>query len=252
VDLTESYKSLSEALQHAGIHTRTDIHIHYLDSEMIEQQGLDCLQGMDAVLVPGGFGERGIEGKIAAAGWARENRVPYLGICLGMQLATVEFARNVAGLAQAHSSEFQRQTPDPVIALITEWRDRDGQTEVRDSDSDMGGTMRLGSQLCHLREGTLARKIYGKAEIMERHRHRYEFNNRYLEPLGSNGMVFSGVSVDDLVEMIELPEHPWFVGCQFHPEFTSTPRDGHPLFSSYVMAARARHEAQDRRQAAAQ
>ncbi len=239
--LTEAYKSLSEALAHAGVHTGTKVEIVYVDSEQIEQGGTDCLDQMDAVLVPGGFGERGIEGKILAAGYARKNQVPYLGICLGMQVAVIEFARNVAGLEGAHSSEFDRQTPHPVIALITEWRDERGRLETRSEASDLGGSMRLGGQNCRLEPGSLARAVYGKAQIRERHRHRYEFNNRYLNPMKDAGMRFSGWSLDNqLVEIIEMPDHPWFIACQFHPEFTSTPRDGHPLFCGFIRAALAR------------
>ena len=244
VDLTESYKSLTEALMHAGIHTLSRINIHYIDSEGIEQDGTDALQGMDAVLVPGGFGRRGTEGKIAAIRYAREHRVPYLGICLGMQLAVIEFARNVAGLAGAHSTEFDARTPHPVIALITEWLDREGHIEQRNANSDLGGTMRLGGQACKLAEHSLARSIYGRDQIVERHRHRYEVNNVYLPRLEQEGLKVSGTSAEGktLCEMIELPAegaqaHPWFVGCQFHPEFTSNPRVGHPLFISFVQAA---------------
>ncbi len=239
VDLTESYKSLSEALTHAGIHTRTGIDIEYVDSETLEMEGCDRLRDVDAVLVPGGFGERGIEGKIAAVKYARENKIHYLGICLGMQVEVIEFARNVAGLERAHSTEFDPTTPDPVIALIEEWIDRDGTVQQRSKDSDIGGTMRLGGQKCNLSTGTRTHQCYGQDQIVERHRHRYEFNNQYRETLESAGLVVAGISEDDLVEVIELNEHPWFVGCQFHPEFTSSPRDGHPLFSGYVQAARA-------------
>jgi CTP synthase len=238
VDLTESYKSLTEALIHAGIHTHSRVQIHYLDSEDIEQKGTDSLLGMDAILVPGGFGKRGTEGKIAAIRYARENQVPYLGICLGMQLAVVEFARDVAGMAGAHSTEFDRGTPYPVIGLITEWLDREGRVEKRSEDSDLGGTMRLGGQVCQLAEGSLARQVYGKAEITERHRHRYEVNNTLLAKLEEKGLRVAGRAPGtDLCEMVELPGHPWFVGCQFHPEFTSNPRTGHPLFIAYVKAA---------------
>ncbi len=238
VDLTESYKSLSEALTHAGIHTLSKIRIHYIDSEHIESQGTGCLEDMDAILVPGGFGKRGIEGKIAAIRYARENAVPYLGICLGMQLAVIEFARHKAGLVGANSTEFNTETAFPVIALISEWMNADGKIETRSIHSDLGGTMRLGGQECLLGEGTLARKIYGTERIVERHRHRYEVNNQYLPQLEKAGLRVSGVSVSrDLCEMIELPNHPWFVACQFHPEFTSSPRTGHPLFESFVRAA---------------
>ena len=239
VNLADAYMSLNEALKHAGIHTHTEVKIHYVDSEEVVKHGTQLLHGMDAILVPGGFGERGIEGKIAAAGLAREHRIPYLGICLGLQVAVIEFARNVAGLKDAHSTEFDRNTPHAVIAMITEWQDRNGTREQRSERSDLGGTMRLGAQAAHLKSGTLAYKLYGKEAIMERHRHRYEFNNRYLETLEQRGLVFSGFSVDQLVEMIELPDHPFFIASQFHPEFTSTPRDGHPLFSGFIRAARA-------------
>ncbi len=240
VDLTESYKSLTEALNHAGMHTETKVHIHYIDAEEIERDGCGVLDEMDAILVPGGFGKRGTEGKIAAIRYAREYRRPFLGICLGMQLAVVEFARNVAGLAGAHSTEFDPATAHPVVGLITEWQDRSGKRETRDEDSDLGGTMRLGGQLCKLAPDTLARQIYGSDEIIERHRHRYEVNNRLLAGLESEGLVVGGRAPGtELCEMVELPQnvHPWFVGCQFHPEFTSNPRQGHPLFTAYVNAA---------------
>jgi CTP synthase len=238
VNLTESYKSLSEALIHAGIHTRTRVKIRYVDSEVIEQKGLEVLGKADAILVPGGFGERGVEGKIMAVRYAREHRIPYLGICLGMQVAVIEFARNVAGLEGAQSTEFYRETPHPVIGLITEWQDHTGKIERRDENSDLGGSMRLGGQTCKLVPDTLARRVYGKDEIVERHRHRYEFNNAYREVLQRAGMTISGTSVDgNLVEMVEIADHPWFVACQFHPEFTSTPRDGHPLFTGFIEAA---------------
>ncbi len=243
VDLTESYKSLTEALVHAGIYTRSKVKVHYIDSEEIETKGCAVLTGMDAILVPGGFGRRGTEGKIAAVRYARENKVPYLGICLGMQLAVVEYARDVAGMGGAHSTEFEKSSPYPVIALITEWQDASGKLEKRDENSDLGGTMRLGGQVCKLLDGTLAREIYGKAEIVERHRHRYEVNNTLLSELEAKGLIVSGRAPGtDLCEMIELPKetHPWFVGCQFHPEFTSSPRHGHPLFTSFVRAAIAR------------
>jgi CTP synthase len=240
VDLTESYKSLTEAMRHAGIHTRSQVNIHYIDSEAIEKEGVACLKGKDAILVPGGFGKRGVEGKIAAIRYARENKIPYLGICLGMQLAVVEFARNVAGMAEAHSTEFEKATPYPVIGLITEWLDASGKIEKRSEDSDLGGTMRLGGQRCKLLADTLTRQVYGKDEIIERHRHRYEVNNTLLAQLVEKGLVVSGRAPGtDLCEMVELPlaDHPWFVGCQFHPEFTSNPRDGHPLFKAFVAAA---------------
>ena len=222
VDLTESYKSVTESLIHAGIHNRTKVKINYIDSEDVEKS-TDCLSGLDAILVPGGFGERGVEGKIRTAQYARENKIPYLGICLGMQVAVIEFARNVAGLKGAHSSEFKKDLDHPVIGLITEWTTERGAVEKRSEDSDMGGTMRLGGQPCHLVAGTLAADVYGKDEITERHRHRYEFNNNYMEKLESAGLCFSGKSQDGtLVEMIENPNHPWFIACQFHPEFKST------------------------------
>ena len=246
VDLTESYKSLIEALSHAGMHTESKVKIHYIDSEVIERDGCCVLETMDAILVPGGFGKRGTEGKIAAIGFARENKVPYLGICLGMQLAVVEFARDVAGMEGAHSTEFERDTAFPVIGLITEWKDRSGKIEKRSEESDLGGTMRLGGQVCLLKEGTLARAIYAAPEILERHRHRYEVNNTLLAQLEEKGLVVSGrAPITELCEMIELPTdvHPWFVGCQFHPEFTSNPRTGHPLFTAFVRAAIAHNQA---------
>jgi CTP synthase len=245
VDLTESYKSLSESMIHAGMHTKSRVKIHYIDSEQIENSGADCLKGMDAILVPGGFGKRGVEGKIAAIRYARENKVPYLGICLGMQLAVVEFARDVAGMTDAHSTEFDPATTHPVIGLITEWLDRTGQIEKRTEQSDLGGTMRLGGQPCELKEGTLARQIYGAASVVERHRHRYEVNNTLLAELEAKGLVVAGRAPGtDLCEMVELPTsvHPWFVACQFHPEFTSNPRNGHPLFIAYVQAALAHQQ----------
>ncbi|MDH3317365.1 MAG: CTP synthase [Gammaproteobacteria bacterium] len=238
VDLTESYKSLSEALVHAGIHTGTKVDITYLDSEEIEKTGTECLRGVDAILVPGGFGKRGIEGKIQTARFARENNIPYLGICLGMQVAVIEYARHKAGLKDADSTEFNRGTPHPVIALITEWVSKDGVIEVRGEDSDLGGTMRLGAQDCRLRRESLSRKLYGRDVITERHRHRYEFNNTYMDPLQEAGLSIAGKTIDgNLVEVVEVPGHPWFIGCQFHPEFTSTPRDGHPLFKGFIEAA---------------
>ena len=236
ISLTESYKSLSEALIHAGIHTRTKIDIQYIDSTEIEEKGTGMLNGASAILIPGGFGERGIEGMILAAQYARVNKIPYLGICLGMQVATIEFSRNVVGLAKAHSTEFDKNTPDPVIALITEWIDDTGNLELRDESTALGGTMRLGAQNIHLKEDTRYRQIYQSALICERHRHRYEFNNKYMERLERHGLVFSGMSGNGLVEIIELNDHPWFVACQFHPEFTSSPRDGHKLFSDYINA----------------
>src|SRR5882757_9945322 len=242
VDLADAYKSLNEALYHAGLHTGTRVKIRYIESEAVESQGARVLQGADAILVPGGFGERGIEGKIAAARYARENKIPYLGICLGMQVAAIEFARNVVGLADAHSTEFAPNSPHPVIALVTEWQDASGRVERRSHSSNLGGTMRLGVQKCRLVAGSKSRALYNAELISERHRHRYEFNNNYREPLTSKGMSIAGMSEDgELVEMVELPEHPWFVGCQFHPEFTSTPRDGHPLFEGFIRAAREQH-----------
>lgn len=238
--LTEAYKSLSESLIHAGINTLTKVNVTYIDSETIETNGFDCLKDMDAILVPGGFGERGVEGKIKAVNYARTNKIPYLGICLGMQVAVIEFARSEAGLAGAHSTELDPETPHPVIGLITEWTAEDGSVERRDQDSDMGGTMRLGAQQCRLDADSKACEVYGEEVITERHRHRYEFNNNYMEKLENAGMRFSGKSMDgSLVEVVELADHPWFIACQFHPEFTSSPRDGHPLFSSFVNAARA-------------
>ena len=238
VDLADSYKSLTEALTHAGIHTRTSIKLTYIDSEELETTGTDCLNNMDAILVPGGFGNRGIDGKIAAVKYARENNIPYLGICLGMQLAVIEYARNQLGFPDANSTEFERKTEHPVIALITEWMDHNGRVEQRDENTDLGGTMRLGGQQCKLLEGSRVRELYGKDVIVERHRHRYEFNNTYKSQLQEAGMKFTGLSMDgQLVEIIELADHPWFVACQFHPEFTSTPRDGHPLFTGFIAAA---------------
>ena len=242
VNHSDAYKSLTEALMHAGIQTRTQVEVRTIDSEQIEEKGVGILEGVDAILVPGGFGERGIEGKIAAAKFARVQRIPFLGICLGMQVAVIEFARDVAGLEGAHSTEFLPATPHPVIALITEWRDDLGQIELRDGTGDLGGTMRLGGQKCRLVAGTLAHRMYGKDVITERHRHRYEFNNRYLDVLEAAGLQVSGKSIDGrLVEVVEIPSHPWFLACQFHPEFTSTPRDGHPLFSGFVRAANEYH-----------
>ncbi|MDH4046732.1 MAG: CTP synthase [Gammaproteobacteria bacterium] len=241
VDLRDAYISLSEALLHGGIHTRTRVNIHYFESQQVEKDGVECLRGMDGIVVPGGFGDRGIEGKIKAVQYARENKVPYLGICLGMQLAVIEAARNLARLKGAHSTEFERNTPHPVVALITEWQTQAGEMERRDESSDLGGTMRLGAQKITLKPGSLAATVYGNSEIRERHRHRYEVNNNYRETLEKAGLVFSGLSVDNLVEMTEIPDHPWFVASQFHPEFTSNPRDGHPLFAGFVVAARLYH-----------
>ncbi len=239
VHLTEAYKSLSEALVHAGVRTGNKVVIHYVDSEQIEKSGIAILDGMDAILVPGGFGNRGVEGKIAAVQYAREKRIPYLGICLGMQVAVIEFARHVANLEGAHSTEFDRSSPNPVIGLITEWLNADGKVETRSEHSDMGGTMRLGGQQCRLQPNSLTYQLYGEDVIVERHRHRYEFNNSYLDDIVTAGMKVAGRSVDGrLVEIVEIPDHPWFVACQFHPEFTSTPRYGHPLFSGFIEAAK--------------
>lgn len=238
VDLTDAYKSLNEALKHGGFKNRMSVNIKHIDSEEVEQKGVEILQGMDGILVPGGFGERGVEGKIRAVQFARENKIPYLGICLGMQCAIIEFARNVAGLEGAHSTEFKQETPYPVVGLITEWIDQSGQVEKRDESSDLGGTMRLGGQKCLLADGSKAKALYGAAEIVERHRHRYEVNDTYVPKLEAAGLRISGRSVDQsLVEVVEIDDHPWFVACQFHPEFTSTPRDGHPLFESFVKAS---------------
>ena len=243
-DLTESYKSLNEALSHAGIKNNCKVRIEYIDSEQLESAGTDALAEVDAILVPGGFGARGVEGKIAAVEYARTHNIPYLGICLGMQVAVIEYARHCAGVADANSSEFVENLQNPIIGLITEWTSQEGETERRDQNSDLGGTMRLGGQRCVLKEGSQAREIYGQDVIVERHRHRYEFNNNYREQLAASGLVFSGQSEDaePLVEMIELPGHPWFVACQFHPEYKSNPRDGHPLFISYISAAVAHSE----------
>ncbi len=251
VDLTESYKSLTEALVHAGMHTRSRVVIEYIDSEGLEQQGTGALSGFDAILVPGGFGRRGVEGKIAAIQFAREQRIPYLGICLGMQLAVIEFARHCAGLAKANSTEFEPKADQPVIALITEWKNADGRIEQRSESSDLGGTMRLGAQQCPIRQGTLAQRIYGNT-VNERHRHRFEVNNTLRPAIESAGLVVSAETPhEQLAEIVELPEsvHPWFVGVQFHPEFTSTPRQGHPLFISFIKAAIA-HASQAVEQAA--
>ncbi|EEG09192.1 CTP synthase [Pseudogulbenkiania ferrooxidans] len=244
VDLTESYKSLSEALKHAGIHTKSQVNIHYVDSEEVERDGCATLKGMDAILVPGGFGKRGVEGKIKAVKFARENKIPYLGICLGMQIALIEYARDVAGLKGANSTEFDLETEYPVVALIDEWVNHDGKIEKRDENSNLGGTMRLGGQACDLEQGSLAARIYGAESIVERHRHRYEVNNYYVPRLEEAGLTISGRSAghEKLVETIEIKDHPWFFACQFHPEFTSTPRDGHPLFIAYVKAALAHQQ----------
>lgn len=239
MELLDAYKSLNEALIHAGIHTRTKVKVNYIDSETVTKDTVaEILGNVDAVLVPGGFGERGVEGKICAVNYARVNKVPYLGICLGMQVAVIEFARNVLGLEKAYSTEFDVNCPDPLVGLITEWKDASGEVEVRSENSDLGGTMRLGEQTCHLIEGSLAAKVYGATEIRERHRHRYEVNNNYVDRLKAAGLKFGGMSEDkSLVEMVEIEDHPWFIACQFHPEFTSSPRDGHPLFQAYVEAA---------------
>ena len=236
VSLTESYKSLSEALVHAGIQNRTHVSVVYIDAETLEEGGSESLEKVDAILVPGGFGIRGSEGMIRAVEYARTRKIPYLGICLGLQIAIIEFARNVALLENAQSTEFDSATENPVVALVTEWTQSDGNVVARNENDDLGGTMRLGAQDSILRPGSLCAQIYGKARIQERHRHRYEVNNNYRDQFENQGLRISGCSEDDLVEMIELPGHPWFVACQFHPEFTSTPRDGHPLFSAYVAA----------------
>jgi CTP synthase len=244
VQIRDSYISLNEALTHGGLKTRTRVNIHYIESTDLEANGVEALAGMDAILVPGGFGERGIEGKIQAVRYAREHRIPYLGICLGMQLAVIEYGRHVLGLEGANSTEFNRGTTHPVIALITEWQDAARGAQKRDEAVAKGGTMRLGAQEIHLGAGTLAREIYGRDSIHERHRHRYEFNNNYLERYQKAGLRFSGFSPDGLVEIVELATHPWFIATQFHPEFTSTPRDGHPLFAGFVRAARAYRNSQ--------
>jgi CTP synthase len=242
MDLLDAYKSLNEALIHAGIQTRTKVNVRYIDSEDVESKGPECLRGVDGIIVPGGFGERGIEGKILTAQFAREQKIPYLGICLGMQVAVIEYARNVAHLAGAHSTEFQKDSPHPVIGLIAEWVRQDGSVETRNEQSDLGGTMRLGGQVCLLRQGSISRECYGKDQIVERHRHRYEMNNNYVQQLEQAGLRIAGTSEDSsLVEMVEVVDHPWYVSCQFHPEFTSTPREGHPLFTGFVTAALHRH-----------
>ncbi|MGL5071273.1 MAG: glutamine hydrolyzing CTP synthase [Aeromonas salmonicida] len=238
VSLPDAYKSVNEALKHGGLKTRLSVTIKYIDSQDIETRGFELLEGLDAILVPGGFGERGVEGKILAAQYARENKIPYLGICLGMQVAMIEFARNVAGMTGAHSSEFKKDCAYPVVGLITEWVDDEGNVETRTEKSDLGGTMRLGSQLCHLVEDSKVRQMYGSPTIYERHRHRYEVNNKLLPQIEAAGLKVTGLSADKkLVEIIEIPDHPWFVAAQFHPEFTSTPRDGHALFAGFVKAA---------------
>lgn len=247
IELNDAYKSINEALLHAGIHTQTKVDIVYVDAELIEKHDVSLLDNVDAVLVPGGFGGRGIEGKIKAIQYARENKVPFLGICLGMQTAVIEFARNVAGLTGANSTEFDKNTPYPVLGLIHEWMDADGSKQIRDEHTGLGGTMRLGAQLCQLEEGSLAHTVYGKSQIVERHRHRYEVNNRYVERLIEHGLIISGRSADNtLVEMVELADHPWFLACQFHPEFTSTPRNSHALFKQFVLAARVKHQEKDK------
>ena len=238
VSLPDAYKSVNEALKHGGLKNHLSINIKYIDSQDVETKGLEVLAGLDAILVPGGFGERGVEGKILAAKYARENKIPYLGICLGMQVAMIEFARNVAGLEGAHSSEFSKNSPCPIVGLITEWINDEGKVEQRSEGSDLGGTMRLGSQLCHLAEGSKVRAMYGNDSIYERHRHRYEVNNTLLPKVEAAGLKVTGLSADKkLVEIVEIPDHPWFVAVQFHPEFTSTPRDGHPLFEGFIRAA---------------
>nr|WP_315468445.1 CTP synthase [uncultured Undibacterium sp.] len=246
VDLTESYKSLTEALRHAGIHTESKMNIEYVDSEEIEAHGTKALEKYDAILVPGGFGKRGVEGKILAARYARENKIPYLGICLGMQVALIEYARNKAGLSMANSTEFDLETEQPVVALINEWQSHDGKVETRDENSDLGGTMRLGAQTCAVQPNTLASDIYGNV-VTERHRHRYEANNHYLKRVEDAGLVVSArTPTEDLCEIIELPKsvHPFYLGVQYHPEFKSTPRDGHPLFTAFAKAAIAHKQAQ--------
>lgn len=239
VELPDAYKSVNEALKHGGLKNRLAVNIKYIDSQDVETKGTSVLAGLDAILVPGGFGYRGVEGKIKTAQYARENNIPYLGICLGMQIALIEYARNVAGLTQANSSEFDKACPQPVVGLITEWQNAEGETETRNDESDLGGTMRLGAQACHLAEGSRARELYGKETIYERHRHRYEVNNTLLPQIEKAGLKVTGLSADrKLVEIIEVPNHPWFVAAQFHPEFTSTPRDGHPLFAGFIKAAK--------------
>ncbi|KGQ70089.1 CTP synthetase [Chelonobacter oris] len=239
IELPDAYKSVNEALKHAGLSNRLSVHIKYIDSQDIESKGTELLKGLDGILVPGGFGYRGVEGKIMTAQYARENNIPYLGICLGMQVALIEYARNVAGLKDANSTEFNKNSPYPVVGLITEWQDATGNVETRSENSDLGGTMRLGAQVCHLVEGTKTRDVYGAATIEERHRHRYEVNNNLLPQIEAAGLKVSGLSADKkLVEIIEIPNHPWFIAAQFHPEFTSTPRDGHRLFSGFVKAAK--------------
>ncbi|MDF1691020.1 MAG: CTP synthase [Zhongshania sp.] len=244
MELLDAYKSLNEALKHAGIHSRTKVAVRYIDSEIIEKEGLGVLEGVDGILVPGGFGNRGVEGKILTVQYAREKKIPYLGICLGMQVAVIEFARNVLGISGANSTEFDEKCSDPVIGLITEWVTAEGGVEQRNEDTDLGGSMRLGAQQCHLVEGSAVSAVYGSELITERHRHRYEVNNKYVENMQAHGLKVGGWSADkSLVEVVEIPDHPWFIACQFHPEFTSTPRDGHPLFSGFVNAAFAHSKA---------
>ena len=239
VELHDAYKSVNEALKHGGLKNRLQVNIKYIDSEDVEVKGISVLEGLDAILVPGGFGKRGVEGKILAAKYARENNIPYLGICLGMQVALIEYARNVAGMDKANSTEFDPQTPYPVVALITEWKDESGKVEKRSDKSDLGGTMRLGVQLCHLQQGSLVRELYGQDDIVERHRHRYEVNNTLIDKIKAAGLKVAGLSTDNkLVEIVENPNHPWFIGVQFHPEFTSNPRKGHPLFAGFIKAAK--------------
>ncbi|MEQ5873749.1 CTP synthase [Pseudoalteromonas sp. NFXS39] len=244
IELPDAYKSVNEALKHAGLKNRLTVNIEYVDSQDLESKGTELLSHLDAILVPGGFGGRGVEGKILAAKYARENKVPYLGICLGMQVALIEYARNVAGLEDANSTEFNAKSVHPVVGLITEWQDADGNVEIRDEQSDLGGTMRLGAQKCHLTPGSKVSEVYGSDEIVERHRHRYEVNNHFVEQLEKAGLSFTGLSEDKkLVEIIENKDHPWFIAAQFHPEFTSTPRDGHPLFEGFVAAAHTHQKA---------
>jgi CTP synthase len=238
VEHHDAYKSLTEAITHGGLRHRIRVNIRRIESDDLADNDLSSLEGVDAILVPGGFGERGFEGKVNAIRHARESEIPYLGICYGMQAAAVEFARNVCGLENANTTEVDPETPDRVIGLITEWLDASGKVEQRDEESDLGGTMRLGGQECRLREGSLTRELYGREIIIERHRHRYEFNNHYRDIFQKNGMVLAGLSMDEmLVEIIEIADHPWFIACQFHPEFTSSPRDGHPLFTGFIEAA---------------
>ena len=239
VELHDAYKSVNEALKHGGLKNRLQVHIKYIDSEDVEVKGVSVLEGLDAILVPGGFGKRGVEGKILAAKYARENNIPYLGICLGMQVALIEYARNVAHMDNANSTEFDPNTKYPVVALITEGKDESGKVEKRSDKSDLGGTMRLGGQLCHLQKDSLVRKLYGKDDIVERHRHRYEVNNNLIKQITDAGLKIAGLSTDNkLVEIVENPNHPWFIGVQFHPEFTSNPRSGHPLFTGFIKAAK--------------